>query len=186
LTPMSLEHDRLIRLEFVRVCRGVVLGTVAAALVQATLFGVALLFIDLISGAGIGRWTFLLSMITAATSMIPFLGAAAVWVPTAIFLFLPGHPIAALILAVFGAVIVSLADNVVKVVVIGETAQLHPLLVFVSVFGGIQLVGFLGIFIGPIIGAGLVARQSILRREILCRHRSADSGARPPPGPQAG
>lgn len=174
LTPMSLEHDQLIRNEFARVCRGVVLGTVAAALVQAALFGVALLLIDQISGAGIGRWTFLLSMVTAATSMIPFLGAAVVWVPTAIFLFLTGHPVAALILALFGALIVSLADNVVKVVVIGETAQLHPLLVFVSVFGGIQLVGFLGIFLGPIIGAVLVAMLRILRREIISRNRLAE------------
>lgn len=185
LTPMSLDHDKLIRQEFVRVCRGVVLGTVAAALVQAVLFGVALFIIDQVSDAGIGRWTFLLSMITAAVSMVPFLGAAAVWVPMALLLFLNGHPVAAAILAVYGVVIISLADNLVKVVVIGETADLHPLLVFVSVFGGIQMFGFLGIFIGPIVGAVLFALLRILRHEIVARNRQVTEPAITPGGPSS-
>lgn len=174
LTPLAPEHDRLIRAEFVRVCRGVVLGTLAAAVVQGVLLGVGLFIVDLASGAGIGRWTFLLSLLTVATSMIPFLGAAAIWAPTALLLFAIGHPAAAVVLAVYGAVVVSLSDNLVKILVIGETADMHPLLVLVSVFGGIQLVGFLGIFVGPIVAAVLFALLRILRREIVALNRPAE------------
>ncbi|QDV32599.1 AI-2E family transporter [Tautonia plasticadhaerens] len=173
LTPMNAEHDRLIRGEFARVCRGVVLGTLAAAVAQGVLLGLGLFAIDLIAGTGIGRWTFLLSLLTVAFSMVPFLGAAAIWAPTALLMFSEGHPAAAVVLAVYGAVVVSLSDNLVKVLVIGETAGMHPLLVFVSVFGGIQLVGFLGIFVGPIVAAVLFTLLRILRREIVSLNRPA-------------
>jgi predicted PurR-regulated permease PerM len=182
LTPMNAEHDRLIRAEFVRVCRGVVLGTLAAALAQGVLLGIGLFVIDGISGTGIGRWTFLLSLLTVAFSMVPFLGAAAIWGPVALLMFLDGHPVAALVLAIYGAVVVSLSDNLVKVLVIGETAGMHPLLVFVSVFGGIQLVGFLGIFVGPIVAAVLFALLRILRREIVSLNRPAVGPGRPAAG----
>ena len=141
---------------------------------QGVLLGLGLFVVDLASGAGIGRWTFLLSLLTVATSMIPFLGAAAIWAPTALLLFAVGHPVAAVVLAVYGAVVVSLSDNLVKILVIGETADMHPLLVLVSVFGGIQLVGFLGIFVGPIVAAVLFALLRILRREIVALNRPAE------------
>ncbi len=182
MTPLSLEHDRLIRTEFIRVCRGVVLGTVLAALLQGFLFGVALFAIDLAAGTGIGKWTFLLSLLTAGLAMIPFLGAAAVWLPTALLLLASGHHVAGVVLIVYGALIISTADNVVKVLVIGESANLHPLLVFVSVFGGIQAIGFLGIFVGPIVGAVLFALLRILRREIVALNRTMST----PNGPQTG
>jgi predicted PurR-regulated permease PerM len=82
-------------------------------------------------------------------------------------LYLADHATAAILLAVYGTLIVSTCDHFVKIWAIRGTANLHPLLVFVCVFGGIQLMGLLGIFVGPVIGAVLFALMRILKQEML-------------------
>ena len=167
LTPMDSEHDRVLRLEFSKVCRAVVWATLIAAIVQAILFGVGLTVVELFAKTGVGKWIFLLSMLTLIFSLIPMIGAAAVWIPLSIILALRGHTGAAIVIAIYCAAIVSQADNVIKIFVLQGSANLHPLLVFVCVFGGMQLVGILGVFIGPIVGAVLFALMKILKRELL-------------------
>jgi predicted PurR-regulated permease PerM len=167
LTPLDNEHDRVIRSEFCKVCRGVVWATVAAAIAQGVLLGIGLGIIELFAGAGLGKWIFLLSLLTIALAMIPFIGAAAVWLPIALYLFFQGHYIAGIVLGLYGALVVSTADNFIKVIVIKESASLHPLLVFVCVFGGLKLMGIIGIFVGPIVGAVLFSLLRILKREVI-------------------
>ena len=167
LTPMDAEHDRIVRLEFTKVCRGVVLATVVAALAQGLLFGLGIALIEPFAQAGLWRWIVLLSILTCVFSMVPLLGAASVWVTTSIVLFLNGHPWAGVLLAVYGGGIISTSDNALKMLVLKDSADLHPLLVLVSVFGGIQLVGILGVFIGPIVGAVLFALMRVLKKELL-------------------
>ncbi|MFO0948211.1 MAG: AI-2E family transporter [Planctomycetota bacterium] len=172
LTPLESEHDQIIRDEFVKVCRGVVLATLIASAFQGLLLGIGLTIEELIFGIGLGRWSILLSLLTMVFAMVPFVGAAAVWVPTMIYLFIDGQYAAAICLAIYGAVVVSTADNLIKVIVLKGSASLHPLLVFVCVFGGIHLFGILGIFIGPIVGAVLFALMRILKGELLNMNKS--------------
>lgn len=167
LTPFDSEHDRLIRKEFSSVCRGVVWATLLAALAQGIVLGTGLLVIELFFKTGVGSWIFLLSFITVVFAMIPFIGAFTVWGPVSGFMIYQGHYTAGIIFALYGACVVSTIDNVVKVVVIKDHASLHPLLVFVSVIGGIQLFGVLGVFIGPVVGAVLFAMMRVLKRELL-------------------
>lgn len=167
LTPLDTEHDRLIRREFVKVCRGVVWATLVAAVAQGVLVGLGLFVIDLFLGVGSGKWIFLVTLLSTVFALIPFVGAAAAWGGLTVMFIFQGHYAAAVIMAIHGAVIVSTVDNLIKIVMLRDSANMHPLLVFVCVFGGMDLFGVLGIFIGPIVGAVLVAVLRILKRELI-------------------
>lgn len=166
LSPLDSEHDRIIRDEFTKVCRGVVWATIVAACAQGLLLGLGLAIEEVVFGIGLGRWSILFAILATVFAMVPMVGAAAVWVPILLFLVYQGNYAAAACLLVYGVVIISAADNVIKVMVLRDSASLHPLLVFVCVFGGIHVMGILGIFVGPIVGAVLFALLGILRSEL--------------------
>jgi len=166
ITPLREQDDALIRREFAVVCRGVVWGTLLAGIVQGLLLMLFLASIAAVSSeVHLGSWIVLLGLLTLIFAMIPFFGATAVWAPTAIWLILNGHTIEGVTLIILGAALISTSDNVVKVWVIKDAAKLHPLFVFICVFGGLKLLGILGVFVGPIIGAVLFAVVKVLRKE---------------------
>ena len=167
LTPLGPAHDQAIRNEFGTIFRSVVWGTVAAALAQTLAFGVGFLVLNAVFGLGAAAWTFILALLTLICASIPFLGAVSVWAPTALVLFLMGDRAAALSLALYGGLVVSQVDTLIRVWVLKDAARLHPLLALVCVFGGILYFGILGVFLGPMIGALLVAVLRILKREVL-------------------
>lgn len=142
------------------VIRASILGTGAVAIAQGILSFIA--FWALGTGAAV-----ILAVVTAFMSFIPFVGAAGVWVPVAIYLAATGRPGKALILAIYGTLVISLADNFIRPIVIGDATRLHTLLIFFSILGGLQVFGFLGIFMGPVVLAIALAIFEIFRRELL-------------------
>jgi predicted PurR-regulated permease PerM len=97
-------------------------------------------------------------------SMIPMLGAFIVWVPAAIYLGLSGHWAKALMLTVWGALVIGSVDNFLRPKLVGERTRLHELLIFFSVLGGLQVFGVLGIVLGPVIVAITIALLDVLRQ----------------------
>jgi predicted PurR-regulated permease PerM len=95
--------------------------------------------------------------IIALVSLIPIVGAFLVWLPWASYLFLIGQSWRALIMLAVGGLVVSSLDNVLKPMIIQGRTNMHPLLVFLSVLGGMNAFGFLGIVVGPLIVALFVA-----------------------------
>jgi predicted PurR-regulated permease PerM len=108
-------------------------------------------------------------------ALVPFLGASLVWLPTSITLFFNDHFVAGAAALFLGLVIVSSIDNLIRIMVLKGSAELHPLLVLICVFGGIQFAGVLGIFIGPAIGAIVFALLKVLRQEISALEGSAST-----------
>lgn len=140
--PLAPEHsDRLFGIS-AHAVNAVFRGVILTAAAQAVL-------------AGLGFWVagakvpILLACLTFLGSMIPFVGAIGVWLPTAIVLFVTGHTMAAIGLAVYGMVVVSLADNVIKPIVIGREMKLPTLWLFLAIIGALKMFGFLGIVVGP-------------------------------------
>lgn len=166
MTPLEVEHDRVIRQEFAQACRGAIWGTVIAAIAQGVAMTIGLGVINLFFHAGLGRWLFLLGGLTSVAAVIPFAGAGFVWLPTSIVLFAQEQHVAAVIVFLYGFLFVSSIDNVIKILVIKDMGNLHPLLVLICVFGGIQLMGVLGVFLGPAIGAVIFALLRVVRKEI--------------------
>jgi predicted PurR-regulated permease PerM len=89
----------------------------------------------------------------AIFSFVPLFGTLLVWGPAVVILILSGSLGKGIGLLIFGALIISNMDSVLRPLIIGSKAKLHTLLVFFSVLGGIKFLGFLGFILGPLIAA---------------------------------
>jgi predicted PurR-regulated permease PerM len=137
---------------------GTVYGGLVVAAVQGGLIGIALWVFGIHSPV-------LWGVVAAFFALLPFVGTAVVWVPAAIYLLAAGHWIQALILVVWGAGIVGTIDNLLRPYLISGRVQMHTLLIFFAVFGGVNVFGFLGLFVGPVILAITITLLSMLRDE---------------------
>jgi predicted PurR-regulated permease PerM len=160
LSPIEDKHEKELAQEFARVSRAVVVATLLSAAVQGILAGIGFWFCGLES-------IFLLTLLSGVLAMVPFVGAAAVWIPCALYLyFVDNNPYAAIGLAIYGAAIISMADNIIKPWILHGQSNLHPLLALLSVIGGVAVLGPIGILIGPMIVVFLQTLLKILQREM--------------------
>jgi predicted PurR-regulated permease PerM len=132
----------------------VIWANLAASTVQASLMGAAFLILGVPAA-------FLATATTFVLAWIPILGSTPVWIAGALFLFTQGSLIKVVLMLLFG-IITSVADNIVRPLVLKGRANMHPLLSLVAIFGGISMFGILGVFIGPVIAAILSAFLQIL------------------------
>ncbi|CAN5890674.1 AI-2E family transporter [soil metagenome] len=184
ITPLDPEQDRQIRLRFAVVCRGVVMSILLAALAQALVLGLGLVLLDVIFGIGLGPWIIVLVLAAGLLAMIPVIGPFVVWIPVAGYLFYDGQYVAAILLVLHGSIIVGNIDNLVRIMVLQGTAQMHPLMGLISILGGVQLLGVVGIFVGPIVAAVFVSLLRILRQQLTAMDRPPrESIATPGPAP---
>ena len=86
----------------------------------------------------------------AVLSLIPLVGTFLVWGPAAILLIADDRMGAGIFLILWGVVVVGLSDNVLRPLLMQGKSQLHPLLIFFSLIGGIMAFGPLGILLGPL------------------------------------
>ena len=129
-------------------------------------------FIALIQGAlgGLMFWVLglpgplLWGTAMALLATIPMLGPFVIWVPATILLVVLGHPVKALILALWGALVVSTIDNVLYPILVGKNLQYHTLIIFFAVLGGVAAFGVSGLVIGPVIVAVADALMDIWYR----------------------
>ncbi|MDQ2986408.1 MAG: AI-2E family transporter [Armatimonadota bacterium] len=119
-------------------------GIVLVAILQGTILGITFWALGLPAPLLWGSVAILLCM-------IPFAGAPIIWVPTCVILASQGHWAQATILAVVGAGVVGLVDNIFKPVIIGMRVKLHPMAVALAIFGGIATMGPVGILVGPVV-----------------------------------
>lgn len=120
------------------------LGRLAVAVVQGVLAGLAFWMLGV---PGIILWAFT----TAVVAMIPAFGAFLVWGPIAIYLGLSGHWGKALLLAIWGGVIVSTIDNFLYPILVGTRLRSHTATILISILGGIAVFGIIGVILGPVI-----------------------------------
>mgnify|MGYP001569397344 CR=1 FL=1 len=125
--------------------------------IYATMYGVVVTaIIQGIIGA-IGFWIFDVSSpilwggIMIILAMIPFVGAAFVWLPAALFKLGSGEATNGFGLLLYGLFVVSTIDNIVRPKIIGRRSKVHPALILIGALGGIKLFGLIGIIIGPLV-----------------------------------
>lgn len=143
LTPLSNKYDKKIFDKFREVSRATILSSLLTALIQGLLASIAY--------AIIGLPALFLGAATAIAGLIPVVGTAIVVIPTLIVLAFMGKWGAFLFLGIWAGLLVSLSDNVVRAWFIKGSSQIHPLLVFFSIIGGVAAFGFAGIIFGPLI-----------------------------------
>ncbi|HZI19230.1 MAG TPA: AI-2E family transporter [Pyrinomonadaceae bacterium] len=144
-----------------------VYGVLVIAAIQGVLGGFAFWALGLPS-------PLLWGVVMVFLSMIPMAGAFVVWVPAALYLGLAGAVGKAIMLSVWGALVIGSVDNFLRPKLVGEKTRLHELLIFFSVLGGLQVFGVIGLVLGPVIVAVAIALLEILRQ-------SDDSDQEPSP-----
>ena len=159
MIPLDQKYQRQLLLKFVEITRAVTSATLLTALSQAVLLGIGY------HVAGF-QTTLLLMMLTFFAAFVPVVGSAIVWVPASLWLLVDGHVPAAMLLAGYSFAVVMLVDNVMKPMILHGQANLHPLLAFLSVLGGVAALGPLGIFVGPMAVAFLQTGLQMLNVEL--------------------
>jgi predicted PurR-regulated permease PerM len=133
-----------------------VYGVLTIAIIQGTLGGLAFWILGLRSALIWGvAMTFL--------SMVPMLGAFLVWVPAAIYLAVTGHYVKAVLLTLWGTLVIGMIDNFLRPKLVGSRTRLHELLIFFSVLGGLNVFGVLGVVLGPVVLAITLALVDVYR-----------------------
>ena len=119
-------------------------GTLAVSSVQGLLGGLMFWLLGLSA-------PFLWGVVMAVLAVVPILGAFVVWVPAVVFLALEGSWGKALILLIWGVLVVGTIDNLLRPILVGNRLKLHTVLAFISVVGGLVLFGPSGLILGPIV-----------------------------------
>ena len=96
-------------------------------------------------------------VLAAVVSVLPVGGTAFIWGPGAAWLYATGHGGAGTFLLVWGALIVGLADNLLRPLLISGRSEVPTLAVFVGVLGGLAAFGMVGMFLGPVVISLFVA-----------------------------
>jgi predicted PurR-regulated permease PerM len=150
--------------------RGVVYGIIGTALAQGVLMAIGLWI------AGI-RAAPLLGLVTFFLSPIP-VGPPLVWIPAGLWLIYQGSVGWGIFVMLWGALVVSTVDNVLKPLIISRGSNLPFLLVLLGVLGGVVAFGFIGVFLGPVllaVGLALLSEWAVLASEgaVILPGRSA-------------
>jgi predicted PurR-regulated permease PerM len=165
-----LPFDQSIQEDMIHESRELIFASVAVGLlvaaIQGALGGLAFTL------AGIGTAIFW-GVLMGFFSLIPVVGSALIWVPAALWLAFTGHVGKGLLVAAICGVVAGIADNIVRPLLLRNRTHLNELLLFVSVLGGIEVFGLLGLVAGPTIVA---AAMGVFR--VYVQHRDALENAR--------
>ena len=162
LSPMPKRYDVEFRERFKDVIDATFRGQLFTALAQGVTTGVGM---GIARVPGAGFW----GAVAALLSLIPMVGAAAVWVPAVLYLAASASMGArpwwqAIFLLAWGAVPVSLVDNIVRPWAMKGKAQLPAIPLLFAVLGGMQAFGFVGLVIGPLVFSLLMSIIDIYKR----------------------
>jgi len=145
ILPLEPRHTRALMIEFRDVSRSALVGTVATALIQGILAAIGYEI------AGVGTpltW----GLITAISSLLPLVGTFLVWVPLAGYTIVNGQIGRGIFLLLWGGFVVSLVtDYVIRPRLVGHKGSGHPLLMLVSLLGGIEVMGLAGLIMAPVL-----------------------------------
>ncbi len=151
LLPFKKIYTERISRQFSDILYAVVYGQLLIALIQGVLGGIGFYIFGIPS-------PILWGIAMAFFALIPFVGPPIIWLPVALLQILTGLSqsdnslvIKGILLILYGSLVVGTIDNILKPKIIGDKAKIHPILVLLGVVGGLNLFGFVGLVVGPII-----------------------------------
>lgn len=160
VSPFSESQEVQIFDHLGRTVKGVLGAMVVVPLVQGFVAMIGFLLMGIPS-------PMLWGVAVALAAMIPIMGSPLGWVPACVWLFVNGRTGAAAVLFLYGVLLISGIDNVVKPLVLKGTAQMHPLLGFLAILGGVLAFGGLGFLVGPVILSLALSAMRIYRLDVL-------------------
>ena len=100
-------------------------------------------------------------------AIIPGIGSPLVWVPAAVYLLFTAPLWHGIGLLIYGTLVISTSDNIIKPILLRETAQIHPLLAFFAILGGVLSFGAVGFLVGPVILSLMLSVIRIYQKDVL-------------------
>ena len=143
LTPLPNKYDVKLFKKFRDISFSIMISTFVVAIVQGILGAVGFIIID---------FPFLApSIFIAIFSLIPAIGTGLIWFPIAVYLLFIGEIWQGIFLLVWGIAVVSTVDNLIRAYIVKDKAGVHPIIIILSILGGISVFGFWGVVLGPLI-----------------------------------
>lgn len=164
LIPMETAYKTHILGRLNQTLTAVVRGMFVTASVQGLLAGIGF------AVAGV-RFSVVLGFATAFMALIPFVGAAAIWLPIGVYLFLKGWAVQGIGILIWGGLVVSMVDNFLRPFIIGEKAKLPIVFLFFGTLGGLQAYGPIGLLVGPLTVASVLAFAKIYGEQLARTER---------------
>ena len=148
--PLRAEQRRALFSTFTTTIRATVKGSVIVAAVQGALGGLIFWMLGI-------HASFLWAVVMAILALLPAVGAALVWLPVALYLLATGAVWQAIILVAYGMLVIGLADNILRPILVGKDTSMPDWVVLIATLGGIAIFGVNGFVIGPVIAAMFIA-----------------------------
>lgn len=158
-SPLLDEDAAAIFKQLSRTVSSVVKGSLAIACIQGLLAGIGFFIFGVPNAA-------LWGVTTSLAALIPGVGTSLVLIPAIIYLFAIGNTTLGIGLLLWGTLLVGLIDNFLSPRLMGREAQLHPLVILLSVLGGVLLYGPAGLFLGPLTVSLLFAVYTVYSNQV--------------------
>lgn len=168
--PLGDERERMLFQKFAEVTRATVKGNLVVAMVQGALGGIIFWILGLPAAL-------LWGVVMAVLSLIPAIGAGLIWLPAAIYLYAIGAWVSATVLLAYGVLIIGLADNILRPLLVGRDTKLPDWLVLLSTLGGLAMFGINGFVVGPLVAVLFIAFWQIFSREFNQKHPEPDASS---------
>ena len=180
--PLDHEDEARLLERLTSVTRATIKGTLVIGIIQGALAGIGFWVAGLDGAAFWGT-------IMAVLSVVPGIGAALIWVPAVIYLFIVGNTLTAFLLLAWCAAVVGTIDNILRPRLVGKDAKMPDLLILIGTLGGLFLFGPIGFIVGPLVCGLFLTVWDIYGstfKDILPPVRSLRSGEAKKPGANLG
>lgn len=165
ILPLKESHKRHVFDRFHKITYAMFYGNISVAVLQGIFGGIGFFVLGVQSPI---LWGFVMILF----ALIPYFGTAIVWLPAALNLIFIGYlqndnssTTRGILLIIYGLLVISSIDNILKPKLIGAKANVHPILVLIGVLGGLNLFGLIGLFLGPMMLALLMTFIDIYEEE---------------------
>lgn len=155
--PLRASHRQALMRQFVIVTRATIKGSIVVAIIQGFIGGVIFWILGMPAAL-------LWGVLMGCFSLIPAVGTGLVWAPVALYLLATGAVAKAIILIACGLFVIGMVDNLLRPILVGRDTRIPDYVVLITTLGGIDMFGFNGIIIGPVIAALFIATWKIVTR----------------------
>ncbi len=149
LSPFKKEKEEILIKKFKEITSSILFGYILVGVIQGVATGIGLIVFRV-------PHALLLTMFAMFAAVIPLVGAWLIWVPAAVYLFVSGNTIPAIIFTLYCALFVSSIDNILRPYIVSKKTGVPSVIVLVGMIGGLFVFGILGIILGPLILAYLI------------------------------
>lgn len=144
ISPLPDDQDDKLFQKFKDMAGAILIGNGLGGLIQGILGGIVFAIFGLKS-------PFFWGVIMGLVAFLPIVGIGVIFIPAALYLFLVGRIASGIFFIIFYIILSGGIEYIFKPKLVGQRVQMHTLLVFLSIIGGLKLFGILGIIYGPLI-----------------------------------